>query len=301
MGEYPAIRRRCARLLAVAAALSLAMTSISCTSPSATSQATPTQRATSTTSPTTVAGSTTTRHITPSKAPGGKLSAPVERPLDIRHASLTTDNWATFDYSTGPDTVTASAPSDLTDANVREAFWRTNSQPMADAESCITWDETAASVGGRPIQPGLAMRIASTGQNYEGLKAITVTENVYFSGVWLFNVHLWDTTSPTPMFLLHTFDASDIVGRIVTVDGKSASSMVNPPWHMCGRTTGNIFSFKVWTHDTPEPDWHDPHHVYRVTLPTGWDYAGYAGGYIGHLHPGQSATATLPAATALTR
>lgn len=234
---------------------------------------------------------------------GGRLAAPpaagVQR-VRIRRAPLTTRDWAGYDYSTGKGTVTASAPDDLADSNVREVFWRADAVPMVDQQSCITWDQTAASVHGEPIQPGLAMRIASVGPHNEGLKAVTLTENVVFAGTWLFNVHVWDTTRPDPMTLLHTFDVSTVVGRITNVDGHAANLMVEPPWHLCGRTIGDRFSFKVWTGDDPEPAWSDPTRVYSVALPPGWDIPGYAGGYIGHLHPGQSATATAELAVPIT-
>lgn len=233
---------------------------------------------------------------------GGRLAAPVAPDVDpvrIRHASLTTQNWATYDYAEGIDTVTASMPPGVTDANIREVFWRADVEPAYDEQICVTWEETSESVEGDPIQPGLAMRVASVGADNEGIRAVTLTENVLYAGTWLFNVHVWDSRQAVPMVLLKTFDASGVVGRIASVDGRATNSMAKPPWHLCGRTTGNRFTFKVWTQDNPEPRWDDPHQVFSVELPAGWDYAGYSGGYIGHLHPGQSATATAERPTAI--
>lgn len=233
---------------------------------------------------------------------GGRLAVPSRAevpPVQIKHASLTTENWATYDYSVTADSVTATAPADLTDVNVREVFWRTDAVPARDQQTCTTWSETTASVDGGPIQPGLAMRIASVGRHNEGLRAITVTENVIYAGAWMFNVHVWDTTRPVPMTMLRTFDVSKIVGRLAVVDGHVDNLMAKPPWHVCGRTEGSTFSFKVWTGDNPEPSWNDPTRVFRVTLPAGWDYSGFSGGYIGHLRPGQFATATAEPATTL--
>ena len=212
--------------------------------------------------------------------------------MQIRHASLTTQNWATYDYVTSPTTVTASMPDGLTDANMREIFWRVDTEPAVDEQICITWSETSESVEGEPIQPGLAMRIASVGRWNEGVRAVTLTENIMYAGTWLFNVHVWDTRFPVPMTLVKTFDVSRVVGRIAHVDGVAANFMAQPPWHLCGRTEGDTFRFKVWTQNNPEPPWSDPHQVFAVQLPPGWDHAGYSGGYIGHLRPGQSATAT---------
>jgi len=226
---------------------------------------------------------------------GGRLAAPLDpagEPIWIHHASLTTQNWATYDYQVSGDSVTASMPARITDPNVREVFWRVDTEPAVDEQTCITWDQTSESVEGEPIQPGLALRIASVGSRNEGLRAVTLTENVLYAGTWLFNVHVWDTRSPVPMTLLKTFDVSGVVGRIANVDGRAANYMVQPPWHLCGRVVGDTFTFKVWTQDNPEPSWQNPNQVFSVQLPPGWVYAGYSGGYIGHLHPGQSATAT---------
>ncbi|MBS1847563.1 MAG: hypothetical protein JST73_04735 [Actinobacteria bacterium] len=234
----------------------------------------------------------------------GRLGAPTDTlsaPLDIRHAALTAQNWATYDYSTDATTVTATAPPQLTDTNVREIFWRTDEVPAADEQACVTWNETAASVPGPPIQPGLAMRIASIGPHNEGVKAVSVTENVIYAGVWVFNVHVWDTTNTQqPFTQIGSFDLSSVMGKVwFDSNGVSHSTLAAPPLHICGRTAGNTFSFKVWANDEPEPSWSDPGRVRAVFLPPGWDYAGYSGGYIGHLHAGQAATATAELPTAL--
>lgn len=227
---------------------------------------------------------------------GGRLAAPIEpgTPLvQLAHASLTTRNWATYDYTTGPETVTASMPAGVTDPNIREVFWRADADPVVDGQTCVTWQETSESVEGEPIQPGLAMRVASVGADNGGLRAVTLTENVLYAGTWLFNVHVWDTRSLVPMTLVKTFDVSRVVGRIAKVDGRADNSMVQPPWHLCARTSGDTFTFKVWTQNNREPSWSNPRQVFSVQLPAGWTYPGYSGGYIGHLHPGQHATATL--------
>jgi hypothetical protein len=217
---------------------------------------------------------------------------PEQPRVQVNHATLTTQNWSTYDYVTGARTVTASMPPGVTDPNIREVFWRADTTPAVDEQICVTWNETSETAAGEPIQPGLAMRIASVGAHNEGIRAVTLTENVVYAGIWLFNVHVWDSRRMVPMTLLQTFDVSRVVGRIANVDGRAANFMVQPPWHLCGRTEGNTFRFKVWTQKNPEPSWNDPHQVFSVQLPAGWEYAGYSGGYIGHLHPGQSATAT---------
>ncbi|HET8929903.1 MAG TPA: hypothetical protein VFN21_04515 [Acidimicrobiales bacterium] len=211
----------------------------------------------------------------------------------IRHGTLYSDSGQQYRYTGDGDTVTATAPS-AADPSIREAFWRTDTPNYADQQSCITWHENSLSQGGDPIQPGLAMRIAPTGANGAGIKAITVTENVMYYGVWIFNVHVWDSTSTTnPFTLVGQFDLSDTtVMWTDDANGDPQGSLVPPPWHICARTQASQFAFKVWTGDNAEPGWDDPTHVFTTTLPEGWVYPGYSGGYIGHLHSGQSATFT---------
>lgn len=232
----------------------------------------------------------------------GRLATPVragDRRIRIKHATLTSQSGASYVYVTGTDTVTASPPADITDDNIREVFWRADAVRSADQQTCSSWSQTGGSIIGAPIQPGLALRIAPAGPNNPGLRAITVTENVVYDGVWVFNVHVWDTSRPVPMTLLESFDASNIVGRIVNTDGRAVSLIARPPWHVCARAQGSLFSFKIWIGTAAEPSWSDPNHAFHVLLPPGWDYSGYAGDYIGHLHPGQSSTATAEVPTTL--
>ncbi len=209
----------------------------------------------------------------------------------IRHGTLYSDSGNQYTFTADDSTVTAAAPSP-SDPSIREAFWRTETPYYDDQQACITWFTNAASPGGEPVQPGLAMRIAPTGTDGKGIKAVTVTENVWSYGVWIFNVHTWDTTkSGSPFTLVGQFDLWDLViTSTVDENGDTQLSLVPPPWHVCARTLGNQFTFKLWTGSNPEPAWDDPTHVFTTTLPDGWDYAGYSGGYIGHLHDGQSAS-----------
>lgn len=213
--------------------------------------------------------------------------------LEIRHASLTTTNHQTFGYLTGPDSVTITAPDDLDDPNVRELFWTTDVGPVRDGQACTTWDTPFAGHDGAPLQPGLAMRIASSGPGNERIRAVTITENVWGHGTWLFNVHVWDTALPTPMMPLATWNLADVVAPGAEFSGSEPPRFITPPWHLCGRTEGNVIDFKVWADGTAEPSWSDPGRVFSTVLPPGWDHAGYSGGYIGHMHVGQTATAIL--------
>jgi len=217
----------------------------------------------------------------------------------IRHGTLYSDSGNQYSYTVDDSTVTATPPTPA-DPSIREAFWRTDTPYYADQQTCITWHTTAGSQGGDPAQPGLAMRIAPTGADGKGIKAITVTENVWYAAIWIFNVHIWDTTNTaSPFTLVGQFDLSSLVGKLwIDDNGVLQSTIVPPPWYVCARTQGDQFTFKVWTGSNPEPAWNDPTHVFTTTLPDGWDHPGYSGGYIGHLHQGQSATfsdlATMP-------
>ncbi len=211
----------------------------------------------------------------------------------IQHGTLYSDSGSQYRFTGDGQTVTASAPTP-SDPSIREAFWRTDTPYYVDQQSCLTWNDNSLSQGGEPIQPGLAMRIAPSGANGEGVKAITVTENVMFYGVWIFNVHVWDSTNTAaPFTLVGQFDLSDLtVMWTDDANGEPQASLVPPPWHVCARTQGDQFSFKLWTGTNPEPAWDDPTRVFTTTLPDGWVYPGYSGGYVGHLHQDQSATFT---------
>jgi hypothetical protein len=211
----------------------------------------------------------------------------------VRRGVLTSDGAAHFTYQGTTDgaTISVFATAAPVDASNREAFWLADSPWYADQETCETWNTPQSLSQFSPFQPGIATRIAPTGANNEGIKAVTVTQNVWLGGLWKFNVHVWDSTNAAaPYTLIQTFDLAPILGRIeFGTDGSiQASTLAPPPWHICVQTQGNALRFKVWTGVDEEPGWTDPDHVFATTLPDGWDYPGYAGGYIGHLHDGQS-------------
>ncbi len=207
----------------------------------------------------------------------------------VRHATLTATQGLSYRYVGDDVSVTANADAPFPDGNVREVFWRDQSVWDANPSECMTWNTTAGSTS-QIMQPGVAVRIAPTGPDNAGVKAVTVTENIWSYGVWLFNVHVWDSTQAAPFTLIETFDLSSIVGKVWKDEaGAIQSTLVAPPWHVCAAAYGNQFSFKVWTGTNPEPAWDDTTHVFTTTLPDGWDYPGAAGGYIGHLKEGMQA------------
>lgn len=213
----------------------------------------------------------------------------------IRYGVLTGTPGLHYAFTTDGSDITATAPAPFPDGNVREVYWTDHTSWNRDQEACSTWDTFGASYD-KPIQPGIALRIAPTGANGEGIKAITLTESVWYSAVWIFNVLLWDSTKTGhEATTVAQFDLSPIVGKFgVDDEGNFQSTLVGPPWHVCAAVTGDLFRFKVWTGADQEPTWSDPTHVFSATLPDGWDYPGAAGWYIGHLRETNSATISSP-------
>ena len=62
------------------------------------------------------------------------------------------------------------------------------------------------------------------------------------------------------------------------------------PWTLCARVVADTVSFIVWPATQPSPSWDNPYFGGSVTLPSGWNYPGVAGWYIGHLGAGDEAT-----------
>lgn len=232
--------------------------------------------------PTTTASTTTSTTTT---------TVPV-RPVD--HHNLTSKYGLGYGYVWDAHTVTVSAGVPFADDNVRAIFWRRQTPQPADQQACMSWNTVAGPRSGGDTQPGIALRIAPEGPGGTAVRAVTVTQDIWLTGIWLFNVHVWDTAkSQRPFKLVRTFDLSDVVGKVTNTDGVIDDTMAPTPWHICARATGNELTFIVWTRDEPKPSWNDPRHSFTTALPVGWDEPGFTGGYIGHLHAGQKAAFTL--------
>lgn len=227
-------------------------------------------------------------------APGTASSAGDVRPVagerpnhdPVQVGILTSASGHHFEYSGTARRVTARGPAGSDDGNLREVFWRPKADPHRDQEVCTVWDDTADSSGSPDgnRQMGLALRIAPATGDGRGIKAITLTQNVYGGATWMFWVDVWNVTDPArPDFDgVKQFDLHSIVG--------SSDHAVPPPWHVCARVQGLTFRFKIWSATEVEPTWHDATHVFTATLPNGWNYPGHAGGYVGHLHSSQTAS-----------
>ncbi|MBS1847156.1 MAG: hypothetical protein JST73_02670 [Actinobacteria bacterium] len=238
----------------------------------------------------------TTAPSSPSPAARASASTRTVGTAAVNTGVLSSANGESFSFDQHGGGITASAPAGNTDGNIREVFWRSGAAFGSDEQTCATWNDDATSVGspGGNRQMGLALRIAPATGNGRGIKAVTLTQNIWAGVTWAFWMNVWSVVDPTntQFQALHEFDVAPIIGF-----GPTA---VPPPWHVCARVVGLTFSFKVWTGTNPEPSWTDATHVFTASLPAGWDYPGDAGAYVGHLRSTESArfsglsTRTLP-------
>jgi hypothetical protein len=209
-------------------------------------------------------------------------------PPHVEVGTLTSASGQDFDYAGSTHHLSAGAPADNTDENIREVFWPSDSTPRVDEEVCAVWDDTADSAGAPDgnRQMGLALRIAPATSDGRGLKAITLTQNVFRGATWIFWVDVWNVKDPAhPDFVgVKSFDLLRVVG----FGGRA----IAPPWHVCAQAQGATFRFRVWTDGETDPGWQDAQRVFTTRLPAGWDYPGLAGGYVGHLWASQTASMT---------
>lgn len=213
----------------------------------------------------------------------GTVSGPVTSGV------LTPDGSDAYVYGSQGESITISAPETNQGGNLRDFYWDPTAVFYADQESCQRWDSvmdlsTAERVASFPRidgwQPGIGLRIAPTEQG-NGLRGISVDQNVWAFQLWELMVLVWDTTQDPPFHGVTSIDISPVVGSL-----SGGGHLARPPWNICAQAFGNQVRVKVWLGDDPEPDWTDPTHVFLETLPDGWDFAGHPGGYVGHLAPG---------------
>ncbi len=196
----------------------------------------------------------------------------------IEHAAvLTPDGTDGYAFDAVRDTVTVSTNSENRTANLRTVFWAADATVQRDSTTCATW--TAESSDG--LQQGAALRISD--RPGRGVQAITVTKNVFPYGSWVFNVHIWDSTTGRMDKL-----ASINLGPVLSVAGDPPRPRPLP-WRVCARAVGRTVSFKAWATADPEPEWGDPRYGGSVRLPDDAPTDGYSGWYAGHLGPGMTA------------
>jgi hypothetical protein len=200
-------------------------------------------------------------------------------PAAIESATLTSDDPDVFGISfPQADATHTFANTSNVAGNSRLTFTRAGDAVGTDLTSCATW----TSDSNWHDQEGAALRVHDV---VGGVKAITVTKNVVFAANWIFNVHVWDTSRSPVAVQIAGFD----LGSVFWPDHQA---VVPLPWTLCAQVVGSTVSFIVWPSSEPRPAWDDPTHGGSVTLPAGYEDAGAAGWYVGHLDPGDHADFT---------
>lgn len=267
-------RSAVARTPVMAVMVSVAACLCGCSTANSTDTVPPMRRSPSTAASTTTTSMTST---TTTLAPGpimGRTAPPG------RAATLTSTAGQIYSYTGDEHDAVAWAGDGPIDENIREVFWPAGTPFQLDHDVCMTWNDPAT-VADRPYpQPGLALRIAPSGPGSSGVRAVTITQNVFGGAISIVWVDVWDSAYGTMPTGVAKFD----VGPIVAV----GEGTMAPTWRVCGRVRGAKVAIKVWV-DGPEPSWSDPTHVFTTTIPDEWVQPGYAGGYIGHLHAGGAA------------
>jgi len=168
---------------------------------------------------------------------------------------------------------TVTAPATNTGENTRALFFPSRGASTTDGVACATWVSESTWL----IQEGVALRISTDGGR---TRAITVTKNVFVGATWIFNVHVADTGSWTPLTQVGSVD----LGAVLSRNGWPLPL----PWRLCARSSGGVVQLKAWRAGEAEPDWSDRRHGGTVRVDPQWVYPGRAGWYVGHLPPGGS-------------
>jgi Calx-beta domain len=216
-------------------------------------------------------------------------AAGVPNPIDpaLHGATLTqvvsskTHVGESYAVTESPGSEVVTGANTILNNNGRMVFWPATQTPTDDQQSCASWSaQDPAQASGIPTQEGVALRVATR----DGItRAVTVTKNVYGSDFGVFNVHVWNTDAVTPLTLIKQFNLNQFL-----VD----SDATNLPWNVCARVVGEELQFELWLPGATPPAWGDVSQGGTVELPVGWDYAGNAGMYAGHLGAGASLTYT---------
>lgn len=193
----------------------------------------------------------------------------------LASASLTAESDDVYGLSLrSGNRAVATAPIANVGGNTRIEFTRPADGTGIDLMSCATW----TSDSNWRNQEGAALRVHPVAG---GVKAITITKNIWFSANWIFNVHVWDSSRSPVATQIASFDLAATF---------FPNSQLRPfPWTLCAKVVGNSVSFVVWPSTEVQPSWDDPTHGGSVTLPAGFSDPGAAGWYIGHLEAGNRA------------
>jgi hypothetical protein len=211
---------------------------------------------------------------------GVGAAQPAAAPAGLQAAVLTPEGSDGYVLRSAPDRVGVTTAAGNTGGNLRLLFWPGGAPIQADETSCATWSDATTDLA----QQGAALRIQPTADG--GVRALTITKNVYLHTFWIFNVHVW-TSSSSVGREIRNFDLGS--------EFRFSEHLAVPrplPWRMCARTRIGRVEFKVWRLTEDEPAWGDPTHGGSVAIPADAPRTGAAGWYIGHLRPGMSATFT---------
>lgn len=184
-------------------------------------------------------------------------------PLTASHAIVTSDGTDSYTYTAIGTDLDARPLAGDSGGNLRTVFWPASGADEIDQQTCAVW----TSQTGPLVQQGAALRI-------NGNHVLTVTKNVIFGAQWIFNMHAWSGGTGT---LFGQFDLRSVF------DPDGDGTVVPLPWHLCARTLRGMLSFKVWPDSEREPGWGDSSHGGSKPIPAGWQAAGKAGWYVGHL------------------
>lgn len=192
----------------------------------------------------------------------------------FRSAVLTPSGNSTIALTSVGDNLFLQAPTTATGGNFREVIWSTSSVATLNQQSCATWVGESTS----SVQEGLAVRIATSGTT---TRAITVTKNVVYDVHWVFNAHVWNTSSASPLTAIGQFDMSQVAKNEI---GHTRFM----PWSVCLRAVGTTLTFKLWFPTImAEPSWSDPAYTRSAAIPAAYAIPGRAGWYVGHAVKGQ--------------
>jgi hypothetical protein len=161
--------------------------------------------------------------------------------------------------------------------NEREFFVPSDAPVTHDQQSCAEWSSQPS-----VAQQGAVFRLHTVAG---GIQAITVTKNIFFHAFWIINVHVWNTTDPSPYTLVASFDLSS------ELEIPGTNNAYPLPWFFCAAVRGSTVAFKVWRNGQSEPAWGDTRYGAITQLPAGHTDPGTTGWYVGHLS-GSSASFT---------
>jgi hypothetical protein len=209
-------------------------------------------------------------------ASGGVVAVrAVVDPLDpaFRGLVVTPERRDAYSVDGERDATVVAAPTN-TGLDTRMSFVRRADPVARDEQSCATWTNQGAGWN----QQGAVLRARELPDGTR--RGVLVTKNIWMNAHWIFNVHVWDTS---------TFEVFQPIAHFDLAETFRPGGQVLPlPWSMCARVVGEVVSFIVWPANGPRPAWNDPRYGGSVRLPAGWSEPGRAGWYAGHLGPGHA-------------